>query len=426
VSIKKQIYRLKISLYAFLAGIQFNVIGQLGGNDILAVVDSFSLGSWKRLYRDIPDIKKINIAYLIMLIFQVISDMVNNSDSHDYLRGWANIMMAVIVLNFLAKYLFKSFNVIIYFFLAEIIRFIIFKPPEGFDASDFSENIGVFKFWIAPILNDIVLLVSVYILGRKKSSNRDVLPLFITYGLLCIALDYRSNGIFFILASLIIIFYKYLINYNRQKMLALLFGFLIIFQGLFILYVKEVQEGEIGGEHSKIELKEVNYSYNPFNLLLIGRTDFFVAMIAIKDKPVFGFGSWAPDPTGKYLALSYELRKEDRDIGALMKADFILHIIPAHSVLMGSWLNGGIGTFLPILFLFVLYLRRCFYLISKKDILYNKYFPILIFFMFNAFWTFLFSPLPAIKTTLPIMLAFVFVMYQKFKNQELIEQNAGI
>lgn len=420
---KKLIYKLKAFLYAALAGLQFNLVGQLGGNEILAVADSFSLNSWKKLYHDIPDIKKINIAYFTFFLFQLLSDIINHSESHNYIRGWAAIIMAIITLNFLSKILLKSFDSIIFYFIGGTLYLIVFKPQPDYSIGDIGESMGTFKFWLVPILNNLVLIISWFIMGKSKRSGSLVSGLLIFYGLFCMAFDARSNGVFFIITGLIFLFKDQLINYSRQKAIVLLVVFFAAFQGLYVIYVKEAMSGKIGGEHSKEQLRRVNYSYNPLYLLFTGRTELFVAMVAIEDKPIFGFGSWAPDPTGKYLVMVLEMQDEDQQIASLLKSDANPLIIPAHSIIMGAWLDGGIGAFLSIMFILILFLKRCFYLLSSKDIIHSKYFPILIFFMLNAFWTFLFSPLPHIKDSLPIMIAFVLVMHQKLKDQKYIQPN---
>jgi len=417
----KLVNKVKMFLYAVLAGIRINVIGQLGGNEILAVVDSLSIPQWKKLYRDVPDIKKVNIAYVFMFIFQVISDFINHSDSHDYIRGWAAIIMAIITLNFLAKILLKTFDSIIFFFIGTALYFIFFKPQDDYTFGDFGENMGSFKFYVIPIVNNLVFVASLIIMGKSKKPNNPIVALFLFYGLVCITFDARSNGAFFIITSLFFLFKEQFISYSRTKALALLMIFLILFQGLYIVYVKEVQSGKIGGEHTEVQMKRVNYSYNPLYLLFIGRTEFFVAIKAIQDEPVFGHGSWAPDPTGEYTLMILAMQDEDQNVAALFKSDERHLIIPAHSVLIGAWLDGGVGAFIAIMFIFILYLRRCFYLLANKSFIYSRYFPILVYFMLNGFWIFLFSPLPHIKDSLPLMIAFVTVMYQKLQNQELIQ-----
>lgn len=425
MQIKKLIYKLKAFSYAALAGLQFNLVGQLGGNEILAAADSLSLNAWKKLYHDIPDIRKINIAYIIMLLFQVLSDVINHSESHNYIRGWAAIIMAIITLNFLAKILLKSFDSIIFYFIGGTLYLIFFKPQDDYSIGDIEQSMGTFKFWLVPILNNLVLMVSWFIMDKNKKSSSLVAGLLMFYGLFCMAFDARSNGIFFIITGLIFLFKDQLVNYSRQKAILLLIVFLAVFEGLYVIYVKEAMTGKIGGAHTEEQLSRINYSYNPLNLLFSGRTEFFVAIVAIEDQPIFGFGSWAPDPTGKYLVMVLEMQDDDQKIAALLKSDLMPQIIPAHSILIGAWLDGGIGAFIAIFFIFILFLKRCLYLLSNKDIIYSKYFPILIFFMLDTFWTFLFSPLPHIKDTLPIMIAFVMVMYKKSQDQKDAHQNSG-
>lgn len=420
---KKLSYKIKGFLYGALSALKFNVIGQLGGNEILAVADSLLLSQWKKLYRDIPDMKKINIAYVVMFIFQVVSDYVNHSTSHNYIRGWAAIIMAIITVNYLARILYKSFDAVVYYFIGGAFFLIFFKPQAEFTFGDFAENMGSFKFYVVPILNNVVLVASWFMMGKRRKSNTNIVAVLVVYGLFCLMFDARSNGVFFIVTALIFFFKEQLIDYDRQKAVVLLSLFLVVFQGLYILYVNEAKSGKIGGKHTEQQLTRIDYSYNPLYLLFSGRTEFFVAIKAIQDEPVFGHGSWAPDPTGKYTAMVLEMQDEEQKVAALLKSDTEDFIIPAHSVILGTWLCGGVGAFLAIMFIFFLYFKRCFYLLADRDAIHSKYFPILVYFILSAFWIFLFSPLPHIKDSLPIMISFVIVMYQKLQDQKRIQQN---
>ena len=77
----------------------------------------------------------------------------------------------------------------------------------------------------------------------------------------------------------------------------------------------------------------------PLGVLVGGRSESLVSTQAILDSPVLGHGSWAKDTkyvdllSDRLASLGYEaLPPDPADIG----------VIPAHSYLLGSWVEGGV------------------------------------------------------------------------------------
>jgi O-antigen ligase len=411
--VTKKNNKFQLLIYATLSSFNINLGGQLGLNTVFALVYSLSFKDWKRLYIEIPDVKKINIAYGLFFVGQVVSDIINHSDSSDYIRGWANILMAIVILNFITRRLQDAPIALIYFFIGDIIQLTFFKSQKlAYSLAAFGEDMGIFKFWIAPILNDLILLSCWYFLNKRKVSKGTIGLIFIIYGLFCFALDYRSNGLFFILTSLIYVNISLISGISFKKLVPYLLVFLVAFEILYVVYVNEVQKGNIGGVHAQEQLKRIDNPYNPFYLLLTGRSETFVAFAAIVEQPIFGHGSWAPDRTGLYTLMAYKLHDEEDKYEARMETLETKLIIPSHSVVMGAWLTAGIAGFVAIMYILVLFLRRGLSLIRDKRVQNSAYIHIIIFFILNGTWTFLFSPLPQIKDALPPMIAFILVCYQ--------------
>ncbi|MCG2618076.1 hypothetical protein LZZ85_27485 [Terrimonas sp. NA20] len=398
-----------MGLYAILSGIRLNLGGQLGLNEILAVGGSLSIKKWKELFRDVPDIKRITIAYLVFLFAQILSDIVNHSATNDLVRGWANIAMAIIVTNFLARLLYRAPALIVVYLIGEIIRLALF----GEESEGGLEDMGFFKFYLVPILNSIVLVLAYYLLSKKRESRRLIVGLLVFYGLFSIAFDARSNGIFWILTGFVLLQMERVKKLTLRKAVPYLVFFIILFQLLYSFYVSSVLSGSIGGDHSKEQFDRLENPYNPLALLASGRAETFVAIEAIRDKPVFGHGSWAPDKDGKYTLLMHKMHgEEEKFLSHLENAEKGL-IIPSHSVIIGTWACAGVLGFLAIMYIFVLLVRRFFSLFRQPEFSASPLCPILIYFFFYLVWTFFFSPLPHIKQTLPVMIALVVVLHRK-------------
>jgi O-antigen ligase len=206
---------------------------------------------------------------------------------------------------------------------------------------------------------------------------------------------------------------KSLNKISIKRLIPYILLFLVVFQGLYSIYVSEVLDGSFGGKHARDELVRLENPYNPFNLLITGRAETFVAAAAISDNSIWGHGSWAPDKTGKYTAMIYKLQgQEDQAEGQIKNTDHQL-IIPSHSVLMGTWMTSGVIGFIAFAYIFIKVLKSGFRLMKNKDVMNSRFSILIIFYFFNFIWTCLFSPLPTIKEDLPIILALFFVIEQK-------------
>jgi hypothetical protein len=414
---KRLFYKVTTFLFALISGFKVNFVGQLGANEILAVLGSASLKTWRKLYSDIPDLKKVNIGYLLFLVFQMLSDLINHSSIENMMRGQANIIFAVIVTNFLARMIWKSSDAIIYYFIGSMLSTMIWKASNVEDIG--LDQMSVFKFTLVPMMNSGMLIVTWYLLRKNILSKMGLASVLVAYGVFCIAFDARSNGMVFVVLSLLFFFNSRIPRITFKNALTML-GFLaVVFQTLFSIYVSQVLSGQIGGSHSKKQLEMLENPYNPMNLLIRGRSETYVALLAIGDKPIFGHGSWAPDPGGKYTYMVLKLHNDEETFDGKFERANGKFIIPSHSIIFGSWISAGIGGVLAILFVMYTFYRRAFAMIVDPDIQYSEYTIILFYFMIYLAWTFLFSPLPHIKQSIPIMLAFVLVIYRKY---ELIRQ----
>lgn len=395
---------------------KINVIGQLGGNEILAVMSSGSLNAWRKLYRSVPDMKRVNIGYLIFLASQILSDLINHSSTENMMRGCANIVFAIIVTNFLARVIYRDQSAVIYYFIGSILSMMIWKVTDVEDIG--LDTMSVFKFTLVPMMNSAILILTWIILKKKILSNTSVSFLLLFFGVFCIAFDARSNGMMFVILSLLFSFKSKIPKVTVKNFTIILLFFGLGFQILFSIYVSQVLSGQIGGEHSKRQLEMVEDPYNPLNLLMAGRSEVYVATIAIRDKPFFGHGSWAPDPLGKYTLMLLKLHNKEESFDAKSSIANGKFIIPSHSIVFGSWMTAGVGALFGMLYIFVIFFKRAMGLINSRNVQEGPFMIIVLYYIITFAWTFLFSPLPHIKHTLPIIIAFIIVSYRIEKLNE--------
>ena len=407
---RKSLIKTKIFLFPILNYFKIALVGQLALNEIIAFIDLLSITNTIRLYKSIPNLKKITLAYFIFFLFQILSDVINHNTIENSIKGCANILMAIITTTFLTKYFSKSPKFIIIYLLGEMLRFVLWDDNVVNYTEEVSlENMGLFKFRIIPILNSLILILFYYLRLRNFSLKYSIL-LLLAYALFCLTFDARSNGIFCLLTSIILLNKNSLIKWNYRTIIVAASMFLISCQGLYILYVSQVLQGNIGGEHSRQQLQRTKNPYNPIYLLASGRAETMVAITAISDKPIWGHGSWPPDYTGKYNYMVYKLHDEEEKYDAQMKILEKAQIIPSHSVILGAWVTAGFIGFLAVMYIFVLFVSTFFAILKDKNLNNSPFIHIAIFFFLDGLWTFLFSPLAQIKLTLPLIISIMIVM----------------
>ena len=408
----------KIVVYSLLSAAKLSFVGTLILSEVYAMFNALSFKRIGRLYRENPDVKRVHMALFIFLLVQMLSDVINHTSVNNMLRGWAAIGVALAMFTFLFRVFDDAPRIIVAFMVAEIVRMVFFGPVDlDQDTSFMMEDQSFFKFRIAPITNYIVLLITFYTYNKRKDNL--TIAIFILYAFACIGLDYRSNGLFYLFAGLIIRFRNQLINMSLAQKLGLTVFIAIIFQLLYMYYVNKVLSGEYGGRHASSQLEAVENPYNPFSLIVNGRREFFVAIQAITDAPLLGHGSWAEDHGNHYRMMM--LKDEDRD-RAQMEAENNSGVIPSHSVLLGSWLYAGIVGFLCMAYLFYLAMKRAFSLIVNRRAVETPYYPIIVLFTLQLLWTFPFSPLQQIRNVLPLLITFIITIYNSLKQDEEYEE----
>ncbi|MFV8393006.1 hypothetical protein [Flavobacterium sp. LB2P6] len=416
----KKLNKFLLFLYAFLSGLKIDLVGKLAFGDLIAVIYSIlTIKNWKRYYKRIPDIKRIHYSLALFLIIQVISDLYNESSFSNMSRGCSNIIMAALVIIYLTQVLFKTFSALPLIFIGFGLSVLIFGVDIVKDHEVSINDMGFFKFRVVPILNNLLFGGVLLMNARKKISPRAVGYVFIFFGLFCISFDARSNGMFFFFSGFIVINKSIFKRFTLKNMVWILPVFIIVFQSLYSFYVAGVLAGTIKSEQTKTQLARVSDPYNPLHLLAAGRTEIFASLAAIGDNPILGHGSWAKDTGGKYHMIIASLAQgEDNFYYIFEKEGDKDLLIPTHSILTGAWVSGGIFAFFAVLNILYIYLRKAVLLFKINSFRNSLYFPLITFFTLNIIWVFFFSPLQELKSTVPLPLVLIFVLFEKFSINE--------
>ncbi|RPE08447.1 hypothetical protein EGT74_15475 [Chitinophaga lutea] len=376
-----------VVLYTMLSTIKVNLIGQLWLNELL-VLASAPFAFKPDDLKAYPYLKKILAALVVLLLFQVVTDLliVHNSPQN-YLRGWAGTIIAMLSFIVLFKMLNETQAILLFLFMT-MIKNIIYTD----DIVD--SDMSFFKFKIVPIITMALYLVLYYL--YKKGETKLMMMVLIGCSLLCFAFDSRSTGVIFFLGATIIHFMNNRVQISRQKIIVFAVLAAIIFQVGYMFYVKSVLNHEIGGEHSHTQISRLANPYNPLELLMTGRAETFAAGTAIMDQPLFGHGSWAQDKTLKYYMILLMYHDEDMNFQAAKETE---HLVPSHSVLLGAWVNWGLGGFIAVLYLFLVLMKMGFYIIRNGQEL--ALYPVLVLMTIGLIWIFLFSPFQQLRLYIP-------------------------
>ena len=390
-------------------GITFNIVGVISISELILVFTSF-LYINKSLFLKFPIIKTISLLYVGLLLSQILSELIIGNDLNNAFKGFAITIVSYFHFIFLFSFFIKDRKLIVYAILGMLAKGLIFGTQFEGEVSEVLQGEGAvfLKFYLAPLIINVILVVSISL--KKKIIS--LICLF--FGLSFIVLGARSSGLLILLTGLItylVVFVKTKINTKKIALLSLL-----VFSasyGLYIVYVNAVLNAKITAGNSE-QIKALSNPYNPFNLLLMGRTETFVGWIAFMDKPLFGHGAWAIDQSFKYNALAHTLKNSDR-----MFQVQDLNIIPSHSVLIGSGMQNGIFAFFFMAYILYFVLKRGFLSINKHD----PYIVLNIFFIISIIWNGLFSPQSHFRLTLPLYFSFLIVSYLiNIKRKNFIEK----
>lgn len=391
--------KIKIALYALLSTVNVSIVGSMRISEVLLLIWAPFVYD-KRDFSTYPYLRKIAMALLLLLFFQVVTDMIVGTAPADYFRGWASILVSLISFIVLFK-LFNSYEAIVLYVLMIMIKNIFYTD----DIVD--SDMSYFKFKMVPILSSFVYLLAAYF--YRRGNVKAVLGVLMGYSITCVSFDSRSTAVVFFLSAIIIYFFNSKMVITRSKIIIFSVLALVIFQFTYMFYVDAVMDNQFGGDHARGQMQRLENPYNPFELLMTGRGETFAAATAISDAPLLGHGSWAKDHTLKYYQILLMFHDEELNLEKAYAKD---QLIPSHSILMGAWINCGVGGFLAVLLLFFFLMKMGFYMIRNAQSV--ALYPVIVLMTIGLIWTFAFSPFQHLRFSVPATGAILLSTYYDF------------
>jgi O-Antigen ligase len=370
-------------IFLFLIGslvfFRINLVGMLTWSEVITL--GYFLIRWRNVVNwALQDniLRTILRAWLIYLLFQVCSDMVNGTLPSDFLRGWARLVFFAVNITVIAFLSGLQLDRMAAFFAGYAASLMLASFQER------NEFLTEWKFGYGPA---ITMLAALFIgLLRSERVNRIGGIALVMLGLVHLQANARSLGGITLLIGILSILATYFKENLRNSgffSIKFLLPIVVALIGIYQVYTIGASSGLLG---EKSRDKYEKQTAGGRNILSGGRMEYTIAIPAILDAPVLGYGSWArhPEYVKKYIYIN-GIDPNTYDAEYLME----LGTIPTHSHILGSWAEAGVAG--GIFWILVLWLAlRTFYRMLEHDRLPFRAF--LLFMLVFFIWDILFSP----------------------------------
>src|ERR1700722_49893 len=382
--------------------VELKMGGSLLGADliIVAVLPIALLRHWHRLKQ-----KPIPLVLMLGLIWfaeQVVTDVVRESAPEDFMRGWMKI--AFVLANFIVvwtvicvsrrRFLLYGFGLAIGTMVALYLH-----PTED-------SIISPWKFGVAVPMTMLVALIA----GISKRFR--IIGVLIPLCALAVLHVYKDCRILAVIALLSAIYSLFLMAQKRQQLGGLRRVLLVLLViaavgGFASIYNHYAREGAFG---KYAQQKTEAQSAGEGGALLGGRREILASSQAILDSPILGHGSWARD--AQYSAI---LQQRSDDLGyKRFQGGKLDDLIPTHSYIFGSWVDGGIAGGIFWLYILVYTLYTTFNATGREPLL-----PFFACIGLMLTWDILFSPLGTpTRFVAPFFVAAI-ILFRRFQTNPL-------
>ena len=379
-----------------------HLVGELPVAEVILVIflPVFIILRGARLVR--PGLKTVFNLMVLWLFGAVLTDIYRATPAHDWLRGDATIVFFAIDLLGVAVLVGKNERRKVIFLAAFAIGALLAVRFQPSVLTDF------WKFGYSTGTNLLVALISCYFFSRRQYAIAGLL----LAGIMGVNLlfDFRSQVLFFLIAMVLALpvipeqvgGLRILPRAGSAARLAVLAGLALAAGGSAYGVVHLASASGLLGDEA--QAKDEGEARSGGGVLLGGRPEILVSSRAVWDSPILGHGSWAKDV--KYLEMLNDLQAEYGSGFDLNNAEELSEgVIPAHSHLMGAWIQAGIlGAFIWF-YLFFLALKA----IVRISVLRPACTPIYAFMLVALLWDILFSPFGMTKRMTEALLIVIMV-----------------
>lgn len=386
---------------AFEAGVRIYVA------ELVSVAGLLAVGWWGALQR-YPVARSILGAYGLWVLAIFVSDIVNGTSLFDSARAASTPLIGGASFVFVLANVTRNAKSFLTFLAAIAIAKGIFGEPlfgEAFADMPLSmdsirQDTNFFKVRIAPFLTPAFGLVACFA-ARKNLLLSALLFLVASAGYFSV--DARSGGLVFFLSALVLVALHFRFRPTAGQMMAAGLAAAMIGYVAYLGYVNYTLTMALDGHNAK-QLLRMSNVYNPFELILQGRSDWLVAADAASERPIFGYGSWAVDVNYKYTFLMLERAgigwegfwKTDRDV-----------YLPVHSLILSTWVWSGLLGAAAMGWLGFVLIKSL-----AKAYVVTPLAPAIFLLSLEVLWHFFFSPPQSVRLFFSVPLAMLALMAQ--------------
>jgi hypothetical protein len=359
---------------------RFNLVGVLTLSEILTL--GYFCLDWRRVLQSVYEnriLRGVMLAWMAYLAMQMTSDMVNATLVSDMQRGWARLVffgVNIAVLGHVSRF---RIDRLMAFYLGYVLSLLY----NTYTVSD--EWLLEWKFGYGPLLTMSITLF-MGLAGPGIWGQAGALSL-VAAGLIHMQSNARSLGGLSVFVGMLSLLADYFSRNLRDRSSALRASFLMpVFLFIFSIY-QVYSYGASSGLFGEKTMEKYNkQTADGRNIVSGARMEYTIAIPAIMEAPVLGYGSWARNTewVKKYIYIN-KMDPTAYDAEFLME----LGIIPTHSHILGSWAEAGfMGGFF---WFFILYLTAATFISMLRHV--DMPFRAFLLFITALFmWDILFSP----------------------------------
>lgn len=412
---------LLMALFGAGWAVSFDVGVRLYGAEIVAVV-GLTLLRWQAFPARFPMLKKVLAAYALWVVAICLSDLVNGTALFDSTRHIATPIIGAASLVFAVSVLSRKPSALLTFLAATATAKAFWGDAaygttfadQSLNWASIEMNTNLFKVRVVPFLTPALIFLACWISDRNLK-RATVLLLLASVGYF--AMDARSSGLILFLSAMLLI----MINTGFKPRIdhIIVGSVLCAIVGYFsyIGYVYYTIEYNSQG-HNGQQLLRLENPFNPFNLLLQGRSEWLVWPIAFAERPLFGWGSWAEDQDGRFTLLRLALLETSTSASVLTSDR---NYIPVHSLIGVAFVWSGLLGLVAALW----FLRIILSMGRKLPLLRTYLLPAVVFLFFQVLWHYFFSPPQHVRLSFPVALAALIVLTNPFFPQRLRRVRTG-
>jgi hypothetical protein len=273
----------------------------------------------------------------LWLMSQVATDLIMETPFADYARGWANIIVTLLAFCFLHSFLRDRPARLWAFACGTAVGGVLsFLISPSISARTGGTD-GWWKFGLAqPVTQFVCCLLCLPLLRRRFILGSSSL---LALGGLHFMLGHRSAAGVTLAAGLFLLL-EGIFRRNQQRgrgQISPLLITVVIVPGVLLAYeLYDYAKHHAWTEYSLED--KIRAQQGAFGSLVGGRQGLYGTLTAIGDSPLIGHGSWGKNP--KYRLSQIDLEKYGYQVD--LEDELDPRLIPAHSYLLGAWVESGV------------------------------------------------------------------------------------